>query len=167
MFTPGYFIHEAEGSGWEARLAMVRRGRIFRWREKQTFRFTLSKRWPCTFVQDDGTHIRPCLPGESFFFDFGSIPNFAQSWIRKEGVEYAFHDRAYDVGYLWFKLPGETVWRPLRVTRFESDALLYTMARCSADPRGRFKSGAIWTAVRSGGWACGFNECKELPEVTL
>jgi hypothetical protein len=161
----GYFLHEPEGVGWEARLLPPMHGAVMRWREDQLFAFTLNADTPCTFVQDDGTQIRPCLPGESFVFNFGSIPAAVQKIIRKEGIEYAFHDRAYDVGWFWVKAFGETVWRATPVSRADADALLYTMSRCTANPRGRFKAGAIWAAVRAFGWACGYTSAPaKLPD---
>jgi hypothetical protein len=111
----GYFWFEAEGDGWEARLGPVEHGftlfgfTFARWREKQTFIFTLNPETPLTFVQTNGDQIRPCLPGESFPFDFGSIPNFGQTYVRKEGPEYAYHDKGYKDGYLRVKAFGETL----------------------------------------------------------
>ncbi len=160
----GYFLNEREGEGWEARLLPPENGKVLRWHESQDFTFTLHPDTPCTFVQDNGDQIRPCLPGQSFRFNFGSIPLSGQRLVRKEGIEYAFHDRVYDIGWLWVKAFGETVWRPTPVTRSEADALLHTMSRCTERPRGRFKAGAIWAAVRMFGWACGYTEAGKLPE---
>jgi hypothetical protein len=163
-WTAGYFEHEDEGDGWEARLSKVVRGKLMPWREKQTFTFTLDRVRPVTFVQNDGTQIRPCLPGDSFEMDFGSIPEFAQGLVRKEDVSYAYHDRLYEVGYVWAKRFQETRWVPWPLERDECDALLYTMLRCAKYPRGRFKGGMVWSAVRSFGWACGFEPATHLPD---
>ena len=165
-WEPGYFLEEAEGDGWEARmLPKASRGKWLRWREKQTFLFTLEKLTPVTFVQDNGDQIRPCLPGESFIFDFGSIPSIGQSLLRKEGVMYGYHDRAYDKGYLWIKAKDTHEWRATAIMRLEADALLYTMLRCSTDPRGRFKASLVYAAVAACGWACGYTYARcPLPE---
>jgi hypothetical protein len=157
----GFFLNEDEGDGWEARLYDVEYGPKWlpRWlwfREKQIFLFTLNTDTPLTFVQDNGDQLRPCRPGESFPFDFGSIPNWGQSIIHKEGPEYAYHDREYQVGYIWIKRFGSTWWEPIAVTRNQSDRLLRTQSQCTKHPRGKGKSGLIYGNVAAFGRFCGF-----------
>ena len=167
----GHFQNEPEGVGYNAvATAPVRGIRIFgltlcEWIEKQMFRFELSEDTPLTFIQDNGDQIRPCLPGASFPSDLGSIPLLVQRYIRKESVEFFFHDRAYSVGYLWVRAKGTTIWRAVAVSRWDADLLLYTMSQCTKDPRGRAKASLIWVGVFSGGWACGYRKSrKPLPD---
>lgn len=157
--VPGYFLHEAEGEGWTCNLSHVDRHPLFRWREKQIFTLRIDDLTPLTFIQDDGTQIRCLKPGESMETDFGSIPSILQSIVRKEGVEYLYHDAAYKHGALWIKEFGGNLFHFVKVSRAETDRLLRTMSQCTAmSPRGVCKSTAIWSAVRLFGWACGFND---------
>jgi hypothetical protein len=91
----------------------------------------------------------------------GSIPLFVQRYIRKEGVEYAFHDRVYEVGYLWMRTMASIEWKAVKVSRQDGDLLLRTMAQCTSDPHGKFKAGLIWLGVRVGGRFCGYTPAKE------
>ena len=162
----GYFLNEREGDGYNWLEDHVKRGfklfgrTWFKCIEKQIYRFVLDKRTPVTFVQDNGDQIMPCLPGEWFISDLGSIPSLVQRYIRKEGVEYAFHDRVYEVGYLWVKLYGEHVWRAVAVSRQDGDSLLRTMGQCTREPHGKGKTTAIWLGVSVGGIFCGYTPAK-------
>lgn len=167
---PGVFQYEEEGIGYKWLEAGVEHGikilrwRLFPWREKQLFKFELGVEYPVTFAQENGDKIRPCLPGESFPSDRGSIPILVQRYIRKEGVEYAYHDRVYQVGYLWVKYAGSDVWVPVKISRSAGDKLLRTMSQCTKEPHGKGKAYAIWIGVTIGGAWCGYEEAKVLPE---
>lgn len=156
--SKGYFIHATQGEGYDCCPSRVERGHWpFPWREKQIYLFTLAEDHPLTFIQDNGTQIRPGYPGESYETDLGSIPPAMQGVVRKEGVEYFFHDYGYKHGFLWIKESDATMFSAVPLRRSDVDRLLRTMSQCSPmDPRGVGKSTMIWAAVRAFGWACGY-----------
>lgn len=167
----GSFINEAEGVGYDWLENGVRYGYHFwgrdwfKWREKQLFLFQLNEENPLTFIQENGDRLRPCLPGQSFPSDLGSIPLFMQRYIRINGPEYAYHDRIFEVGYIWVKYKVSDEWIALPVSLSDANTLLHTMSMCTKYPRGKGKAGIIWAGVTVGGPFCGYTKAKlPLPE---
>ena len=150
----GRFLNEAQNEGWDCWYSDVEQGCWpFWWREKQLYIFQVSERTPVMFLQEDGTKIMPGRPGEQYQTDFGSVPPVVQGVIRKEGVEYPFHDFMYKHGFIWVKRPDGGMFEAIRVSRSCADRLLCTMSQCTKpSPRGLGKATAIWVSVRALGW---------------
>jgi hypothetical protein len=147
--VPGTFENERENVGYLLEFDHQDYGCF--WREKVVYRFILIERSPITFIQRDGTRIRPC---REFLSDQGSQPPIVQGWLPKDRHPAVyFHDDQYRSGGAWIAAPGNVAFEFVPLTRSQADALLRTMLRCGTHPVGAAKAWAYWVGVRVGGWA--------------
>ena len=117
------------------------------WLSKAIYQFENLPPNKLTFVHNDVMY----QAGDSFEFDWGTVPRIVQIWIPKDRyLGFPMHDFLCRFGYLWRSTDCGKTWHKFHMDRTMADELLRIM--CQYDPvAGSFLSRwVVYCGVRIG-----------------
>lgn len=90
-------------------------------------------------------------PGDTFEFDWGTVPRVSQIWIPKDRyLGFIFHDFLCRFGYLWRSTDGGKTWNKYHMDRTRADRLLRRMCQFDPEPGSFVSRWTVWAGVRIG-----------------